>query len=537
MIVSKENLSVFNLENFIRENRKEFSIDAAELALDTRPYRLLAYLAANMDTSTIVEIGTHHGAYALALSGNPNTKIYSFDVRRHTRLKDLANTFFELSDLWDAEPREYWMDTLLKSGMIVINACFQHSGSKEYEFIRWLKEKEYPGLILCTGFWIHKAMRDNFWYKIPHAEKLDITNLGDLRGTGVISFSPRPDIVWETAMGNTTIGSAPLESPWTIVTALFDLKRRTAGGRSTEYYLNSAHSTLSLNQPMIVYCEPDQMDTLRSIRPEYLHEKTQFVPVDFEELPLYYHKEQITENRIRNPSTESRDATFYLMTMARYALLKRSIEENPFHSTHFAWLNISMEHLGYMNLMNLEVIFHRAPRDLVSTMCMKYISKADVLNTEEYFKTTQRPFSTKIITGAAANIYEMSNHMEAMFLHYMNLGYGNTDEQLLAAVYYAYPEKFDVYYGGRNQSILNYGGSNADYMYGMQNVMVPSTEAKDWLACYHICSWMYTNPALFSKGDLKMILIHYVRAAFELGGTNCKGLQKNGALNAFYSST
>jgi hypothetical protein len=74
-------------------------------------------------------------------------------------------------------------------------------------------------------------------------------------------------------------------------------------------------------------------------------------------------------------------------------------------------------------------------------------------------------------------------------------------------------------------------------MYGMQNVMVPSTEAKDWLACYHICSWLYTNPALFSKGDLKMILIHYVRAAFELGGTNCKGLQKNGALNAFYSST
>ena len=144
MIVSKENLSVFNLENFIRENRKEFSIDAAELALDTRPYRLLAYLAANMDTSTIVEIGTHHGAYALALSGNPNTKIYSFDVRRHTRLKDLANTFFELSDLWDAEPREYWMDTLLKSGMIVINACFQHSGSRLLRF--WFLFSPFLGL-------------------------------------------------------------------------------------------------------------------------------------------------------------------------------------------------------------------------------------------------------------------------------------------------------------------------------------------------------------------------------------------------------
>ena len=536
MLVTKENLVAFDLENSICKNRTEFSIDAAELSLENRPYRLLAYLAANMNGNTIVEIGTHHGAYALSLSGNPNVNIYSFDVRRHTRLKDLANVFFELSDLWDIEPREYWMETLLKSEMIVINACFQYSGSKEYEFVQWLKEKEYKGLILCTGFWIHKAMRDNFWYRIPHAEKVDITNLGDARGTGVISFSPRPDITWETATGNITIGSEAPSSPWTIVTALFDLKRFTSAARSTDFYLNSAHSTLSLNQPMIVYCESEQMEALRSIRPEYLHEKTRFVPIRFEDLPLFHHMEEIKGNRIRNPLTGVKDPVFYLMSMARYALLKQSVEENPFHSTHFSWLNISMEQFGCMNLMNLDVIWKRPPRDLVSVMYMKYIGKGSVLNTKEYFKTAQQPFSTKIITAAAANIYEFSNQMEEIFLHYLKLGYGNTDEQLVAYVYYAHPDKFDLYYGARNQCIVNYVRPMSEYIYVLQNHMVPAAEAKDWLACYHICSWLYTNPTLFSKEDLKSILTHYLRSTFELGGERVATLRKNGALEAFYTA-
>jgi hypothetical protein len=205
MIVSRETIGSFSLENSIRVNQTEFSVSPSEMVAPRRPYRLLAFLSAKLQATaapkTIIDIGTHHGAYALALSGTPETKTISFDVRRHTRLKDLPNVEFELSDLWEEGPREFWADALLESDMIVVNSCFQFSGNKEYEFYQWLKEREYKGLLLCTGVLVHKDMREGFWNRIPASEKLDITLMADERGTGVISFKERPDIQWETATG------------------------------------------------------------------------------------------------------------------------------------------------------------------------------------------------------------------------------------------------------------------------------------------------------------------------------------------------
>ena len=216
-------------------NLQNIPIDVAEFygAPGKQHYNLLSYLATRLSGTTIIDLGTHMGSSALALSVNPTNTIYSFDIVRKTPLSDLPNVNFEIVDLWNPAARDFWAPIVLGSSLIVLDID-PHSGVPEYEFYLWLKENDYKGLLFCDDIHYFKEMRDNFWFKVPHSEKVDITAIGHWSGSGVISFQPRPDIVWETYAGLQTIGmvatavegeKALAPSPWTVVTAYFDLTK------------------------------------------------------------------------------------------------------------------------------------------------------------------------------------------------------------------------------------------------------------------------------------------------------------------------
>jgi len=462
-------------------------------------YNLLSYLATTISNSTIIDIGTHMGSSALALSVNASNTVYSFDIVRKTPLSDLPNVNFEIADLWDPATREYWAPIVLGSALIVLDID-PHSGVPEYEFYLWLKKNHYKGLVFCDDIHYFKEMRDNFWLKIPSSEKLDITAIGHWSGSGIISFQPRPDLVWETYTGLRSIGQEPAPSPWTVVTAYFDLTKMPDAtdairNRDKKHYLDSARITMNLQQNLVVFCEEDSLEELKALRPAHLLERTKFYTVDFESLPMTKYRVKITEDRIRRSyAPDPRNTpSYYLLCMARYALLKRIMKENPFGSTHFAWLNLCIERMGFSNIVHLDEVFAETPRDKVSTAYIDYLPQSYVENLPEYFQFGRCTLCSGFFTGRQDYLSIFCNKVEEQFLEFLEAGYGHADEQLFSPVYFKNRDIFDLYYGDYQQMITNYRYTYENPRITLALVIPKSAEAEDWDTCLNACKFLWAS--------------------------------------------
>jgi hypothetical protein len=546
MEVSKATIATINLENAVKATSKEFSISQSEFfgPPGREHYRLMSYLVSQLPAgSTVIDIGTHMGSSALALSVNPAITIHSFDIQRKVHLRDLSNVSFELADLWEETVRDHWRSVVLGSQMILLDID-PHDGGMEYEMYQWLKESGYKGLLVCDDIWYFKGMRDKFWFKIPSEEKVDITAIGHWSGTGVISFVPRPDIQWETFNGLRSIG-AVTPSPWTVVTAYFDLTKmpdatNAIKARSQPYYMEHARATLALDQNLVVFCEEENLPKLQAMRPPHLLEKTRFEVVDFETLPLTKYRDQIRQNRITHPyrGDERNTPSYYLLCMARYGLLRRVMQENPFKSTHFCWLNICIERMGYTNLIHLDDVFSRT-RDRVSTVYIDYIAKSQLKPAQTYYQFGRCSLCSGFFTGSMPALYEFCSRIEDKFLHYLSMGYGHADEQLYSPVYFEVPDHFELYYGDYQQMITNYAGCYENTRMPLQLVIPKSFAARDWNTCANACSWMWDSikmkKCVVSKEEERELLGRYATAAFEAGDAVLETMKASGALAAFYA--
>ena len=150
-------------------------------------YKLLGYLSQTVSDSVIIEIGTHHGMSALALSKNKTNTIHTFDIidKVDPKLKEIENIKFHIENVFEEPVMEKWQETILNSSMIFIDIA-QHEGIMEYEFYCFLRDKNYQGLLIADDIWHFKGMRDHFWCHIPSYQKCDVTKYGHWSGTGII---------------------------------------------------------------------------------------------------------------------------------------------------------------------------------------------------------------------------------------------------------------------------------------------------------------------------------------------------------------
>jgi hypothetical protein len=543
-MISRDVVAAFNLEDAVKDTVSAFSITPGEFygPPGKQHYRLLSTLSMQFNNRTIIDIGTHKGSSALALSVNPTNTVHSFDIRHTSYMQDLSNCTFEISNLWDPNCLQVWEQTILDSALIVLDID-PHHGNMEYEFYLWLKKKDYKGLLFCDDIHYFKGMRDNFWLRIPGSEKVDITALGHWSGSGVVAFHEQP-FQWDTYSGVRTIGdAATIPTTWTVVTAYFDLTAmpdasNAIKARPSRHYLESARATLALEQPMVVFCEKDTVDALKAFRPEHLLSITEFRVVDFEELPMTHYRTTIAENRVSHPYSgdERNTPSYYLLCMARYAMLKQVMEENPFKSTHFSWLNICIERMGYANLAHLDSVFRGTPRDRVSTCYIDYVPKTIVDNVPEYFKFGRCSLCSGFFTGAKEYLYEFCCKVEEAFLTCMGLGYGHADEQLFSIVYFEKPELFEVYYGDYFDMIVNYRTVYQSPGMPLNNIVVKSFNVGDWKTCFDACMWMWKSPAgTYVKNDRNRIMQMAVSSAYRIGGSAVDTIKANGLLDEFYA--
>jgi hypothetical protein len=426
-------------------------------------FRILSYLSSLYNNSTIVNIHTNGGYEALALSYNETNTVFSFDVSDHItnhKIRNRPNIRFLDENILDPTTRNNWRNVIMGASFIFVD-IEPHEGNAEYELYQYLTDIGYRGFVVFDDIWYFKTMRNNFWYKIPEHKRYDLTEVGHWSGCGVVSFNE--EIRFDKRDN----------SNWTLVTAYFNLTKCPDASpeihaRDKNYYFSHAISTLSLPYNLVIYCDTESREQIEKIRPTWFADKTRYVIREFDELRFYKHgeplsrtfrdyRDKIVENRRTHPYyfDNRNTASYYLFCMARYAMLKETITENPFGSTHFAWINFCIERMGFQNLIRLDEAL-AVNRNKFSTCYIDYVPENLVKDTAEYFRFGRCSMCSGFFTGNAEYMFKVCDLVENKFLEYLNKGYGHADEQLFSPVYFENPDMFEHYYGDYLQMITNY---------------------------------------------------------------------------------
>jgi hypothetical protein len=453
-------------------------------------YRLLSYLSTLFNNSNIMDIGTHRGLSAFALSFNKSNTIHTFDILKkvsNNNILNRENIKFYINDLFNENEFNNFKELILSCPFIFLDVDL-HNGVMEIDFFRLLKSINYNGFVICDDIWHFKDMRDKFWYKIDYEQRYDITRLGHWSGTGIINFN-KDNIFFKYD-----------NSDWTLVTAYFNLTKCPDASdeiraRSQEYYLNSSFSTLGLPYNLVIYCDKDSYDLIKVKRPEYLTNKTRYIICEFDDFCFKkdgnnfgYYRDKINENRVINKYQfdKRNTASYYLFCMARYIMLKEIINNNPFNTNYFGWINFCIERMGYKNLIALDEALS-IKREKFSTCYIDYIPKELIDNTKEYFKYGRCSMCSGFFTGNKYYMYKVCDLIEKKFLEYVEMGYGHADEQLYSPVYFENKELFNQYFGDYQQMITNYVYIYDNINAPINNFIKNSYNNKDYNLCYKAC--------------------------------------------------
>jgi len=177
--LSKELLDANNLggiQNVPPEYQQYFYLPASQ-----EHYRLLIHLAYCFDNSTICDLGTNHGASALALSQNPKNRVFSVDIQNIRHDIKCPNVEFHLGSF---ETDEKIQDEILKSPFVFLD--IDHEYTHEMWLYKFLLEKNWKGIMLCDDIHYFEPMR-RFWSEVT-TNKVDLTHYGHSSGTGCILF-------------------------------------------------------------------------------------------------------------------------------------------------------------------------------------------------------------------------------------------------------------------------------------------------------------------------------------------------------------
>lgn len=143
-------------------------------------YRLLMHLSSCYNKELLIDVGTNHGASALALGTNSTNTVYSIDiVDLKTGEPTLPNCQFELGNVLE---NSSIFEKIMNSRFIMLDTY--HEYDFEIQFYKKLSENNWKGIVFCDDINLNDHMR-RFWSEITHP-KIDITKYGHGSGTGII---------------------------------------------------------------------------------------------------------------------------------------------------------------------------------------------------------------------------------------------------------------------------------------------------------------------------------------------------------------
>lgn len=240
----------------------------------------------------------------------------------------------------------------------------------------------------------------------------------------------------------------------TIVTCLYNLnKMDTVKRRDINDYLELGRFVCSIKLPMIIFTEKELFWNIYKLRKSYGNEnKTIIIIKEYEDLDYYKYLELVKYSHLVNPiqyMNMNKDTPHYvIMSWSKFTFLSEAIENNPFNSTKFAWLDFGIAHA--VDKTNYELAFNNIP-DKIKLMI--FVNK---INTEELFTINKRILASGYFTGNIENMKLFINKFDTEVKNALFMLRSPLEESVIAKVICFNQEMFTYYFGTHVTILSNY---------------------------------------------------------------------------------
>lgn len=258
----------------------------------------------------------------------------------------------------------------------------------------------------------------------------------------------------------------------TIVSCLFNIQREGMDGRTWEDYLKWFDTTLKLKCPMILFVTEDVREFIEERRTDV---PTEIIVQTVEEIPFYYLKEQLDDiiesqdyrDKISDPDrVECQHSMYSIVQYSKFKWLQRAIEENPFDSKFFFWLDagasrffenydLSLQYPSENALAALEEMNNK----FLIQMNMEYykdLSNASTLS-EKYLLDNRSYVLGSMFGGGKSSLLKVINDVEDILLNQMIANQFVNNEQIaLGYLVKQNPDDFEIFerYDGKHLSLF-----------------------------------------------------------------------------------
>ena len=248
---------------------------------------------------------------------------------------------------------------------------------------------------------------------------------------------------------------------WTIVTMFFDLAafENNSIRRTSTEYLNLGRETLSLPYDKVIYTEERFVDTCRSMALQANGGKFKIITVDFENIPTWHlynkFKEGFVNNPLKNGEGHKNTPSYSCLVNAKHDFMYQVINENPFNSSYFCWVDFGLSHIVNFRNVNIDYILDTSPRE-IRMLQMTTTHLSEIINRKDFYSRLRGKLGAGFVTGRKDEWLKFIELCKAELEKLLSLGIQGNEEQIWSCVEAENPEIFRHAYGDYDTTLSNY---------------------------------------------------------------------------------
>lgn len=258
----------------------------------------------------------------------------------------------------------------------------------------------------------------------------------------------------------------------TIVSSLFNIKREGMDGRTWEEYLKWFDITLKLKCPMVLFVTEDLVSFIEERRKNI---PTEIIVQSVNDIPYQYLSDKIEvvinsdeyKNKILDPERiECQHSLYSIVQYSKFKWLKQAIEENPFNSKFFFWIDAGGSRFfenydlnqEYPSSNAIEALEDMGEKFLIQMNMEYYKDLANAETLDESYLLDNRSYVLGSMFGGTQNsLLKVASDVEDVLLTKMlDQGFVNNEQIALGYLVKQNPDDYEVYerYDGKHMSLF-----------------------------------------------------------------------------------
>ena len=250
----------------------------------------------------------------------------------------------------------------------------------------------------------------------------------------------------------------------TIVTMLYDIRSienmQIERNRKLDSYIDFSKKFL-LKQPFpIIFFIDENEETFNAIynsRKELnLLDKTYIYKCDFKTTYFYKDYDKLKELQLQfhilNGELEHETPLYVILNNNKFDCIDKTIELNPFQSTHLIWMDLGINHVA----QNTEIIhewINKIP-DKIKQMCINPFVES--VEPKDYFRYIYHNMAGGLFSGSIENMKKYSLLFKNKTAEIYSENWYQIDEAVMTMVHRENPDLFDLFYGDYQGIVSNY---------------------------------------------------------------------------------